>query len=159
MAAIAGGVRVFDHNLGLEEDLSIGGRLGLGLSRRWSVLFDFVASHPTRTATGSITAVDALRVLARGNVLEGAIRPYALAGIGGILFDFGDAPSSARGAITFGAGVDVRIARSAFAFVEGSADGYQAETVIYDITGRPYRAAPRETQILGTLSLGIRAEF
>lgn len=159
MVAMAGGVRLFDEDLGLQEDLSIGGRVGLGMSPRWSVILDFVASHPIRTSTQRMAAVDALRTLARANILLGNVRPYAIAGIGGILFDFGDAPSSARGAITLGAGVDFRVAKSAFAFVEGSADGYQSETVFYDSALRPHLAGPRETAILGTISLGISAEF
>jgi hypothetical protein len=158
-AAIAGGIRLFDEDLGLEEDPSIGARIGLGMSPRWSVLLDFVAAHPLRTASGGMAAVDALRALARANILRGKVRPYAIAGIGGILFDFDDAPSSGRGAITLGAGVDVRIAKSAFAYLEGSADGYQSEIVFYDPTGQPYLSVPRETHILGTISLGIGAEF
>jgi hypothetical protein len=158
-AAFAGGIRLFDEDLGLEEDPSIGARIGLGMSPRWSVLLDFVASHPVRTVSGSMAAVDALRALARVNILREKVRPYAMAGIGGILFDFDDAPSSGRGAITLGVGVDLRIAKSAFAYLEGSADGYQSEIVIYDLTGRPYLSEPRETHILGTISLGIGAEF
>ena len=159
MVAMTGGVRLFDEDLGLKEDLAIGGRIGLGMSRRWSVLLDFVASHPIGTVTQQMTAVDALRALARCNILSGRVRPYALAGIGGILFDFGDAPSSAKGAITLGGGFDVRIARKAFAFIEGSADGFQSDTVRYDAVGLPYRVLPQQTWILGTVSLGIGAEF
>jgi hypothetical protein len=158
-AAATGGIRLFDEVLGLEEDLSIGCRIGLGMSPRWSVLLDFVASHPIRTVTKQMAAIDALRAFARANILMGRVRPYAIAGIGGILFDFSDAPSSGRGAITLGGGIDVRIAKSAFAFIEGSADGYQSDTVAYDPTGQPYRVDPRETRILGTISMGIGAEF
>jgi hypothetical protein len=157
--SFACGVRLFDKDLGLEEDLSLGGRIGLGLSPRWSVLFDLVVSHPLRTASGQTSAIDALRALARANIILGKIRPYAIAGVGGILFDFGDAPSSGRGALTLGLGVDVRVARSVFAFVEGSADGYQTGSVAYTPTGQPYLESPRETQILGTIALGIGAEF
>lgn len=159
MAAALIGVRLMDEDLGFKNDISLGARIGLGMSPRWSVLLDFVASHPIREVTGSSAAVDALRALARANILTGMFRPYVVAGIGGILFDFGDAPSMARGALTLGVGADFRIARKAFVFLEGSADGYQSAEVIYTPTGRPYLQKPRETHILGTVSLGIGAEF
>lgn len=158
-AAAVIGVRLIDEDLGFENDISLGARIGLGVSSRWSVLLDFVASHPVREVTGAMAAVDALRALARANILTGRVRPYLLAGIGGILFDFGDAPSMARGALTLGAGADFRIARKAFVFLEGSADGYQAGEVVYTLTGDAYLVEPQETHVLGTISLGVGAEF
>lgn len=157
--AATGGVRLFNNDLDLKDDASFGARLGIGVSDRWGVILDFVASHPVRRSTGQEAPIDALRALARGNILTGRVRPYLIAGMGGILFFFNDAGDSAEGAMTFGGGVDFRIARRAFAYLEGSADVYRADGIVYAPTGVVYQTQPRKTESLGTISLGIGLEF
>lgn len=154
-----GGVRLFNEDLDLTTDASFGARLGIQVSDRWGVILDFVASHPIRRSTGQEAPIDALRALARANILTGKVRPYAIAGVGGILFFFSDAGDAAEGSMTFGGGVDFRIARRMFAYVEGSTDVYRAEGVVYAPTGIVYQTQPRKTETLGTISIGIGAEF
>jgi hypothetical protein len=153
------GARFFNEDLDLKTDVSFGARLGIGVSDRWGVLLDFVASHPVRESTRELAPIDALRALARANILTGRIRPYAIAGIGGILFFFDDAANAAQGAVTFGAGVDFRIARRVLLYLEGSEDVYRPDGVIYTPTGTVYQTQPRRTQHLGTISIGIGVEF
>jgi opacity protein-like surface antigen len=157
--AATGGVRLFNEDLDLKDDASFGARLGIQVSERWGVILDFVASHPIRRSTGQEAPIDALRALARANLLTGKVRPYAIAGIGGILFFFNDAGDSAEGAMTFGGGVDVRVTRRMFAYLEGSTDIYRADGVVYTPTGVVYQTQPRKTETLGTISIGIGLEF
>ena len=157
--AATGGVRLFNNDLDLKNDASFGARLGIQVSDRWGVILDFVASHPIRRSTGQEAPIDALRALARANILTGRIRPYAIAGVGGILFFFSDAGDAAEGSMTFGAGVDFRIARRLFTYLEGSTDIYRADGVVYTPTGVVYQTQPRKTETLGTISIGIGAEF
>ena len=157
--AATAGVRFFNEDLDLKTDASFGARLGIEVSDRWGLLLDFVASHPVRKSTQALAPVDALRALARANFLTGKIRPYAFAGIGGLLFFFNDAANAAEGAVTFGAGVDVRVARRAVLYLEGSQDVYRADGVVYTPTGAVYQTQPQKTQRLGTVSLGIGMEF
>jgi hypothetical protein len=157
--AVTGGARFFNEDLDLNTDVSFGARLGIGLSDRWAVLLDFVASHPIRESTQELAPIDALRALARANILTGKIRPYAIAGIGGILFFFDDAANAAEGSVTFGGGIDYRIARRATVYLEGSTDLYRPDGVIYTPTGIVYQTEPRETQFLGTISIGVGVEF
>lgn len=157
--AVTTGARFFNEDLDLKTDASFGARLGIEVSDRWGVLLDFVASHPVRESTQELAPIDALRALARANILTGKIRPYAIAGIGGILFFFNDANHAAEGAVTFGGGVDFRIARRAVLYLEGSEDAYRADGVVYTLTGAVYQTEPRKTQRLGTISIGIGLEF
>jgi hypothetical protein len=157
--AVTGGARFFNENLNLNTDVSFGARLGIEVSDRWGVLLDFVASHPVRESTRELAPIDALRAFARANILTGKVRPYALAGIGGILFFFNDAANAAEGALTFGAGVDFRIARRARLYLEGSEDVYRPDGVLYTPAGTVYQARPRRTQHLGTIAIGIGLEF
>jgi len=157
--AATGGVRLFNEDLDLKDDASFGARLGIQVSDRWGLILDFVASHPIRRSTGQEAPIDALRALARANILTGKVRPYAIAGIGGILFFFNDAGDSAEGAMTFGGGVDVQVTRRMFAYLEGSTDIYRADGVVYTPTGVVYQTQPRKTETLGTISIGIGLEF
>lgn len=157
--AVTSGARFFNEDLDLTTDVSFGARLGIGLSDRWGVLLDFLASHPVRESTQELAPIDALRALARANILTGKVRPYAMAGIGGIIFFFNDAANAAEGAVTFGAGVDFRIARKALLYVEASEDLYRPDGVVYTPTGIVYQTQPRKTERLGAVSIGIGLEF
>lgn len=70
------GARWFEGDLDLESDIAFGARVGMELSPRWGVLFDFVASHPIRTSSGREVVIDAMRVLGRANLMTGTTRPY-----------------------------------------------------------------------------------
>jgi Outer membrane protein beta-barrel domain len=157
--AVTTGARFFNENLDLKTDVSFGARLGIEVSDRWGVLLDFLASHPVRESTQQLAPIDALRALARANILTGKVRPYAMAGIGGILFFFNDATHAAEGAVTFGGGVDFRIARRAVLYLEGSEDIYRVDGVIYNSSGVAAQIYPRRTESLGAISIGIGVEF
>jgi hypothetical protein len=153
------GARWFEGDLDLETDIAFGARLGMELSPRWGMFFDFVASHPVRTSTGREVVIDAMRVLARANLMTGRTRPYLQAGVGGGMFLYPDAPNTAEGMLTVGAGVDRRIGGSITLFLEASADAFRSETVVYTPTGGEFLVEPRQTYTLGTLGMGLSFEF
>lgn len=153
------GARWFEEDLDLETDIAFGARLGMELSPRWGMIFDFVASHPVRTSSGREVVIDAMRVLARMNFATGDTRPYVVAGIGGGMFLYPDAPNTAEGMLTFGLGVDHRIASRVRVFTEGSGDMFRSETVVYTPSGGEFLVEPRQTFTLGTLGMGLSFEF
>ncbi len=153
------GIRMFHKDPQLDDDFSFGGRVGMGLNKRWALILDFVASHTHRQPTAVATYVDALRVLARANVLTGRFRPYVVGGIGGVLFMFNDTPSTAGGAITAGLGSDLRIAPQTSVFVEGSIDLHAQQDFTYDSDGSVTFFGPDRARTLGTISSGLEVEF
>ena len=159
IVAITLGIRMFHRDLELDDDFSFGGRVGMGLGKRWALLLDFVASHPHRETTAVAAYVDALRLLARTNLLTGRFRPYVVGGLGGVLFLFNDTPSTAGGSVTAGVGADYRIAPQTSAFLEGSMDLYSQQEITYQRDGRVVFTGPFEARTLGTISAGIGVEF
>jgi hypothetical protein len=159
LLGITFGARFFNEDLQLGNDFSFGGRVGIGLGSRWALMTDFVACHPSRETSGVITYVDALRFLARYNMMTGAIRPYVVAGVGGILFIFNDAPTTAGGALTVGLGTDLKVATRTRLFVEASRDIYSVQDITYDLAGKPLYTGDEHTRALGTISGGIGVEF
>jgi hypothetical protein len=153
------GIRVFHQELELDDDFAFGGRVGMGLSERWALLIDFVASHPHREATATASYVDALRLLVRANLQTGRFRPYVLGGPGGVLFMFNDTPSTAGGAATVGLGADYRVAPQTYVFVEGSMDLYSQQGITYLPDGSAFFAGPARARTLGTIAAGIGVEF
>ncbi|HEX7077448.1 MAG TPA: hypothetical protein VF363_03415 [Candidatus Eisenbacteria bacterium] len=153
------GARLFTKELELGNDFAFGGRVGLGLSRRWALLLDFVAAHTYREPTGKAAYVDALRVLGRANLLTGRFRPYVLAGPGGLLFLLNDTPTTAGGAATFGLGADYRLAPQTFGFVESSIDLYSQQDITYSLDGSVSFVGPNRARTLGAVIAGIGVEF
>jgi hypothetical protein len=153
------GVRLFEDALDLQSELSFGARIGMGFSERWGVVFDFVAAHPLRESTGGEVVIDALRALAKANILTGKARPYLVAGLGGGMFLFPDAPNSAHGTMTAGAGFEYHAADRVLIMAEGSMDYFRAQPVIYYPNGAVVTLGPRETFTMGTISLGLAVEF
>jgi hypothetical protein len=153
------GARFFAEELQLGNDFAFGGRVGLGLDRRWALLLDFVAAHTYRESTGKAAYVDALRILGRANILTGRFRPYVQAGAGGLLFIFFDTPTTAGGAGTFGLGADYRLAPQTFVFVESSVDLYSQGDITYDFDGSVAFSGPDRWRTLRTIAAGIGVEF
>lgn len=153
------GARLFEEDLDLETDIAFGARIGMELSPRWGMLFDFVASHPVRTSSGREVVIDCMRVLAKVNLVTGETRPYVIAGIGGGMFLFPDTPNTAEGMLTVGLGLERQVGNRLAVFVESSADMFRSETVIYTPSGGEYLVEPRETHILGTACIGLSLEF
>lgn len=153
------GARFFPEELQLGNDFAFGGRVGLGLDRRWALLLDFVAAHTYRESTGEAAYVDALRILGRANLLTGRFRPYVLAGAGGLLFLFQDTPTTAGAAATFGLGADFRLAPQTFVFVESSLDLYSQQEIEYDFFGGVAFSGQDRARTLGAVSAGLGVEF
>ena len=152
------GVRLFEKDLDLQSEVSFGGRVGMGFSDRWGVVFDFVAAHPLRQSNGKEVVIDALRALAKANILTGRARPYVVAGLGGGMFLYPDAPNSAHGTLTAGAGFEYHATERVFVAAEGTLDYFRADPVLWTPNGG-IRLGPRETFTMGTLSLGLGVDF
>jgi hypothetical protein len=159
LVAITIGIRMFHQELQLGDDFSFGGRVGVGLGDRWDLMMDFVACHPSRESTAVAAYVDALRMLARFRLHTGALRPYVVGGIGGVLFMFQDSPTSAGGAFTFGVGADCRVAPQTRLFLEATTDLYSQQQFTYLPDGSVTYHGGYATKTLGTISAGIGVEF
>jgi hypothetical protein len=153
------GVRLFEKDLDLQSEPSFGARIGMGFSERWGAVFDFVAAHPLRESNGREVVIDALRAFAKANILTGRARPYLIAGIGGGMFLNPDAPNSAHGIMTAGAGFEYHASERVFVMAEGSMDYFRSQPVIYFPSGQEVALGPRETFTMGTLSLGLAVKF
>lgn len=153
------GVRSFEDDLDLENEASIGFRFGVHTSERISVLVDYVHSVPARGATGQLAYITGLRSLAQVRLLTGPLRPYVVAGVGGVLFNFSDANDTAGGALMLGGGLEVKPWSRTAVFAEGSVDLYRSREVVYSSTGDELSVGPRQTnQILG-FAAGVSVEF
>lgn len=159
IVATAIGGRMFASDLQLNDDFCFGGRAGIGLGQRWSLLLDFIASHPHREVTAVAAYVDALRFLARVNLRTGKFRPYVVGGIGGVLFMFNDSPTTAGGTLTAGLGGNLRVAPQTALFLEGSVDFYAQQEITYDRFGDVSFAGRDHAKKLGTVTTGIEVQF
>lgn len=153
------GARFFNDDLELGNDFAFGGRVGIGLSPRWALITDFIACHPSRDVTAIAAYVDALRLMGRYNFKTGTFRPYAIAGIGGVLFIFNDTPTTSGGALTGGFGADYRVAPQTRLYVEATRDLYSEQNITYDIEGNPTYTGDQKIKSLGTICTGISVEF
>jgi hypothetical protein len=153
------GVRSFESKLDLENEAAIGARLGLGVNDRVTVLTDVVHSVPARKTTGRLAYVTGLRTLVQVRLLTGSLRPFAIAGVGGILFNFSDAIDTASGAVTLGGGVELMVRNRLGIYAEGSADFYRARQVTYSSTGEELTTSDRSTDSATTVAVGISVGF
>lgn len=153
------GARFFNDDLELGNDFAFGGRVGMGLGPRWALITDFIACHPSRDVSAVAAYVDALRLLGRYNFKTGTFRPYAVAGMGGVLFIFNDTPTTSGGALTAGLGADYRVAPQTRLYVEATRDFYSEQNITYDIEGKPVYTGDEKIKALGTICTGISVEF
>lgn len=153
------GLRAFESKLDLGDEAAIGARFGIATSDRVSVLVDYVHTAPARKTTGQLAYITGLRTLAQVRVLTGRIRPYVIAGAGGVLFNFSDANDTAGGTVTIGGGVELKPWRRAALFAEGSLDFYRSREVIYSATGDEISVGPRSTDQISTVEAGVALEF
>lgn len=159
VVAPCAGFRSFEDDLDLEDEVSIGARFGVRTSERITVLLDYVHTVPARETTGELAYITGLRSLAQVRLLTGPLRPYVLAGVGGVLFNFSDANDTAGGTLTLGGGVELKPWSRTAVFAEGSVDLYRSREVIYSSTGEELSSGPRRTnQILG-IAAGVSVEF
>ncbi len=157
--AFSGGYRIFNHQVDLKNEAAFGARLGLGIVPRLEVALDFELSDPLRGATGRPASISALRALVRVDALRGPTRPYAIAGVGGLLMNFDDSPDFSSGALTVGVGIEHGLGGGMFARLEGTADFYRAQVEKYDNGGTVVGTTGRTTNGLGTISLGLGTRF
>lgn len=153
------GIRSFESKLDLGNEAAIGARFGIATSDRVSVLVDYVHTAPARKTTGQLAYITGLRTLAQVRVLTGRVRPYVIAGAGGVLFNFSDANDTAGGTVTIGGGVELKPWRRAALFAEGSLDFYRSREVIYSTTGDEISVGPRSTDQISTVEAGVALEF
>jgi len=159
MVGLAIGIRGFDESSSLGDDFSFGGRGGLNLGSHISILADFLASHPSRDSVTPAVHVDALRMLVRYGIRAGDLRPYVLAGAGGVFFLYHDAPTRSMPAWTGGMGADYRIAPNTRAFLELSGDLYSEQDVSYDSEGMPVFTGEERTRSQSALSFGLSVDL
>lgn len=154
------GARSFESKLDLESEAAIGLRLGAGVNDRLTVWMDAIHSVPARKTTGRLVYVTALRGIAQCRLLvRSAIRPYLVAGVGGILFNFGDTTDAAGGEVTLGGGVEYRVSPRAAFFGEFTGDFYRARSVVYGSTGNEISSTPRSTDTARTFAAGLAVGF
>ena len=159
IVALSAGVHSFEDKLDLESDVALGFRAGAGINDRVTFLMEYVFAGPARKTTGSLAHVSSLRGLAQVRLLRSSVRPYLLAGVGGVLFNFDDAVDTATGAATFGGGVEVEPWSRVSFFAEGYADIYRARSVSYSSTGAVLTSTERSTDTVGALMTGVAVEF
>jgi len=155
---LAGG-RSFTSRLDLSSEFAGGARVGLDLGRHASLLMDAVHTTPTRTTTGAFTRVTSVRTLLQYRFLAGTIHPYAIAGLGGMLFDFEDTPDASGGTFTGGVGLEWRVASGFAIFGEGSVDWFRNRYVTYAPTGERLTISDRTTEQVRTFGAGLLARF
>ena len=153
------GYRNFDSELDLNGEITAGLRFGVDASPKFGILMDYVYTSPSRESSGGSANVHAMRALAKYRLLTSSVRPYLLAGVGGLLFDFEDTFDTASFTLSLGGGAEYRLGSRASLFAEASADGYRARTVTYSSTGEELESTERETQAVMTATAGIAVEF
>jgi hypothetical protein len=154
-----GSWRFFSDEMNLRSEWGYGARFGLESSSRFSLFIDYVECKTWRRVTGRSAEVMALRALGRVDLLRGAVRPYAIGGLGGLLFQFRDAPNAGVGTMVLGLGAEARFAEGWRVFGEGSLDHFYYERVFYSPSGIPYSISQRSADVIGTASIGIGRAF
>ena len=157
--AVSAGVRSFEKKLDLGSEVAVALRGGSGVNDRVTLLLEYVHTAPARKTTGATARVSAVRGLAQVRLLRSSVRPYLLAGIGGILFNFEDAVDTAAGTATLGGGVEVEPWHRVSLFAEGYADLYRARSVTYSSTGEQLTTTERSTDTVGAGMAGIGVRF
>jgi hypothetical protein len=154
-----GSWRFFSDEMNLRSEWGYGARFGLESSSRLSLFIDYVECKTWRRATSRAAEVMSLRALARVDLLRGAVRPYVIGGLGGLLFQFRDAPNAGVGAMVFGVGAEGKVAEQWRVFGEGGLDHFYYERVFYSPSGSRLSASQRNADIIMTASIGIGRTF
>ncbi len=153
------GLRSFEPDLKLQDELQLGARIGIGVARRMTIWTDFTYSNPLRKTTGKTTSVYGLHVAAQLDLTGGRVFPYLLAGAGGLLYSFGDQASNAAGTLVGGAGVGFRAGRRTALFMEGSGEAYRSRSVSFSYDGDPVFGRERTTNWNKSVLLGLAVGF
>jgi hypothetical protein len=156
---MAAGMRWFGDNVSLEEDASLSLRMGLRTGSVFTLWTDLNRSEPKGKYSRNPALVTGLRMLGQVDLrTEGVVRPYLLAGVGGLLFDFTDRTDAAFGTLTAGGGVGFTVGTRTRLFLEGTADFFWADENRYDVTGRPLNPTDRygESSLMASAGLSVR---
>jgi len=156
---VGGGMRIFNDQLGLKNNVCAGFRMDFEVTDRFSLALDYVFSSPTRSASNAIAHISALRGLARVNLLGGSTRPYVIAGAGGVLMNFSDALDAGTGTVTAGVGLSRALGAHHVVSVEGTEDVYASRSQRFDALGRPTYQSKQTYQPLGTISANFGFRF
>ena len=154
------GVRFYGENISVEDDLYGSLRLGLRTGSRFTLWTEVIHGEPSGTYSRERAYITGLRMLGQLDLrTRGAVRPYVLAGVGGVYFNFGDRFDASFGTITGGAGVHVRTGARTGIFAEGSVDVLRAREARYSLTGYPIYAGRSYTESIAAVSLGVSVEL
>jgi len=156
---VGAGPRIYNQELGLNSDLGAGIRLGLGVSERASIALDFLYTPTNRTTSDQISIITSLRALARMDLLRGPIRPYVLAGAGGVMMNFSDARDVSAGTLTGGLGISRSIGRDHFVSIEGTLDFYSSRVQYYDLEGAVIYDGPQTIETLKMVTVNVGTRF
>ncbi|HLQ67100.1 MAG TPA: hypothetical protein VK123_07715 [Candidatus Limnocylindrales bacterium] len=154
-----GSWRFFSDAIDLRNEWAYGARFGLESSSRFSLFIDYVECKTWRHVSFRSAEVMGLRALARVDLLRGKVRPYAIGGLGGLLFQFRDTPNAGVGTMTFAVGAEGRFAERWRVFGEAGLDHFYYESVVYSPTGTPYSTGQRGADVIETASIGIGWAF
>lgn len=153
------GYRTFASPLELEGEFAIGARVSLGLSDRVTIMIDGAHADPTRRTSGKVSSFGDIRALFSYRIRERGVRPYVLAGLGGQILNFHDAPASASAVVAAGLGAEISLSPEWLAIFEGSADFFRGRFVTYSETGQELTSTNREMYATGIFSAGIQYRF
>lgn len=152
------GMRWFSESVSLDEDLSLSLRLGIRTGSIFTLWIDLSQTHPEGKYSRETSLVSSLRALGQVDLrTTGPVRPYLLAGVGGLVFDFGDRTDAAFGTLTAGGGVGVMVGERTRLFLEGTADFFWADETRYDVTGRPINTTDRygESSLMASAGMSV----
>ncbi|MEK7348962.1 MAG: hypothetical protein AABZ94_08825 [Candidatus Eisenbacteria bacterium] len=153
------GYRTFASPLELEGEFAIGARVSLGLSDRVTIMIDGAHADPTRRTSGKVSSFGDIRALVSYRLRERGVRPYILAGLGGQILNFHDAPASASAIVAAGLGAEITLSPEWLAIFEGAADFYRGRFVTYSSTGQELSSTNREMYATGIFSAGLLYRF
>lgn len=153
------GYRTFASPLELEGEFAIGARVSLGLSDRVAIMIDGAHADPTRRTSGKVSSFGDIRALVSYRIRERGVRPYILAGLGGQILNFHDAPASASAVVAAGLGAEISLSPEWLAIIEASADFFRGRFVTYSSTGQELSSTNREMYATGIFSAGIQYRF
>lgn len=158
-AALTAGARVFADRLNLETEAAFGGRVGLGVTDRFSVWLDAANSTPTRMLSRTKVDVTTLRATVQARFRAGPVHPYVTFGVGGQFSNYENAYDTAATIFVVGGGVGWHLAPRTHLFAESTADIYRARTAAYAPTGQLLSASSTETVANTGLLAGVAVEF
>ncbi len=157
---LGGGIRTYSsQQLGLEDAANGSLRVGLGMTDRVTVALEGSFSSTNRSSNLAAANAYGMRAIAQVDLLEGATRPYLLAGGGVVAFDFGDAQDTSVGIGTIGGGISRRLGPRTFVALEAAADIYGVREIDFDVYGNATFIGHRRYWHMTTVTLSLGHRF